>query len=86
MLEELHKFCDAGKPVDFLCDMPTLFGVSRVVIQGLEATEVKGRKHNYNYKLTLKEWSEDPSTSSQRLCIFASDKIDAEKGYRRRVS
>jgi hypothetical protein len=61
-LEELHKLCDTGMPVDFLCDMPTLFGVSKVVIQELEASEVKGRKHNYNYKLTLKEWSEDASS------------------------
>ncbi|WP_128566960.1 Ig-like domain-containing protein [Methanocella paludicola] len=66
MLEELHKLCDAGNPVDFLCDMPALFGVSRVIIQELEATEVKGRKHNYNYKLTLKEWSE-PAMGSDAL-------------------
>jgi phage-related protein len=64
MLEELHKLCDAGNPVDFLCDTPALFGVSRVIIQELEATEVKGRKHNYNYKLTLKEWSEPAMTSA----------------------
>jgi hypothetical protein len=81
MLEELHKFCDAGKPVDFLCDMPTLFGVSRVVIQGLEATEVKGRKHNYNYKLTLKEWTEGPGHSTRGLKnkYLASLKSDAKK-------
>jgi hypothetical protein len=81
MLEELHKFCDAGKPVDFLCDMPTLFGVSRVVIQGLEATEVKGRKHNYNYKLTLKEWTEGPSQSVRGMKnrYLASVKSDAKK-------
>lgn len=79
MLEELHKFCDEGKPVDFLCDMPTLFGVSRVVIQGLEATEVKGRKHNYNYKLTLKEWTEDTGALSFKTNYLASVKKEAKK-------
>jgi len=79
MLEELHKLCDIGKPVDFLCDMPTLFGISRVVIQGLEATEVKGRKHNYNYKLTLKEWTEDTGALSFRANYLASVKSAAKK-------
>jgi protocatechuate 3,4-dioxygenase beta subunit len=79
MLEELHKLCDAGNPVDFLCDMPALFGVSRVIIQELEATEVKGRKHNYNYKLTLKEWSEPAMTSAALRDKYAeSMKKDAK--------
>ncbi len=76
MLEELHKLCDAGKPVDFLCDMPALFGVSSVIIEGLEATEVKGRKHNYNYKLTLKEWSETSGVDAKLKFGF---KMDAAK-------
>jgi hypothetical protein len=79
MLEELHKLCDAGKPVDFLCDMPALFGVSRVIIQELEATEIKGKKHNYNYKLTLKEWSESKSTFDVRKMYVDSLKKDAGK-------
>ncbi len=75
-LEELHELCDAGKPVDFLCDMPALFGVSSVIIQELEATEVKGRKHNYNYKLTLKEWSESkPSFDARSKYGFAKDAL-----------
>jgi hypothetical protein len=57
MLSELHKLCDEGKPLDFICDMPILFGIQQVVITDLEATEVRGRKYNYDYKLTLKEYS-----------------------------
>lgn len=80
MLEELHKLCDAGKPVDFMCDMPALFGVSRVVIQEIEATEAKGKKHNYNYKLTLKEWSESQSVGlNARSKYIESLKEDAAK-------
>jgi hypothetical protein len=59
MLHNLHKLCESGEPVDFMCDMPTLFGVSKVVIQDLEATEAKGRKYDYDYKLTLKEVRDD---------------------------
>jgi hypothetical protein len=55
MLHNLHKLCESGEPVDFICDMPTLFGVNKVVIQDLEATEAKGRRYDYDYKLTLKE-------------------------------
>lgn len=83
-LEELHKLCDTGMPVDFLCDMPTLFGVSKVVIQELEASEVKGRKHNYNYKLTLKEWSEDSSTVSKANLIASLTK-DASKQFAKKA-
>jgi hypothetical protein len=83
-LEELHKLCDTGMPVDFLCDMPTLFGVSKVVIQELEASEVKGRKHNYNYKLTLKEWSEDAS-SVDMVKFAASMATDATKQFAKKA-
>lgn len=57
MLAALHKLCDEGTPLDFVCDMPALFGVSQVVISDLEASEARGRKYNYDYKLTLKEWT-----------------------------
>lgn len=86
MLEELHKLCDAGKPVDFLCDMPALFGVSRVVIQEIEATEAKGKKHNYNYKLTLKEWTESKNIGLKaRDMYIASLKKDAAKNMMKKT-
>jgi hypothetical protein len=56
MLKALHELCDEGKPMDFLCDMPALFGVQPGDHTDLGATEVKGRKYNYDYKLTLKEF------------------------------
>lgn len=84
MLEELHKLCDEGKPLDFYSDMPTLFGISRVIIQEMEATEVKGRKHNYNYKLTLKEWSEEDH-APKRAALLESLKKDAWKEFAKKA-